>query len=233
MKKPTLARLVPMREASAACVILGITVFGWQSLPKWGEQQEDAGQPCLAGIEELVDEVFFDPDVPGEEIGGEELREPGLPVQQRGHRLPGHANDGGRAQHAGGRSPPRLQGQGALAEERPSSQDGDHRLLAPRGEDGDPHLPPEQVEDGIRGITLGIHVLTLPVLPPGLTHLGPGQEVRRVEGDGASNGRDDAALQFDVPLIRTIGDPTSSRRPHRQSTNLAGGTLSRTAHIGG
>jgi len=49
------------------------------------EQQQGAGEPLFAGVEELVDEVFFNPDVAREHVGNESVREVVLLVQRAHH----------------------------------------------------------------------------------------------------------------------------------------------------
>jgi hypothetical protein len=56
---------------------LGDYHLGFAFLAKTSEQQEDAGQPLFAGIEELIDQVFFVADVPGQQINIEEALESG------------------------------------------------------------------------------------------------------------------------------------------------------------
>src|ERR1700681_3993471 len=43
-------------------------------LPEIGQQQEQARKPLLARIEQLVNQVLLDSDVPGQEISHEHLR---------------------------------------------------------------------------------------------------------------------------------------------------------------
>jgi len=74
-KKLNLESVVPTMAASVSSLILGITLSGRDSLPKCCEQQEYAGESLLAGVEELVDQVLFDPNFASQEIRDEELRE--------------------------------------------------------------------------------------------------------------------------------------------------------------
>src|SRR6267378_3201780 len=51
------------------------------------EQKERAGQPLLARVEELIDQVLFDPDVARQHVGDEPVRHVVLAVQQPHHLL--------------------------------------------------------------------------------------------------------------------------------------------------
>ena len=58
MKKLTRERVVPIISASVSCEILGISVScASAGLAKLRHQQQDARQPLLAGVEELIDQV--------------------------------------------------------------------------------------------------------------------------------------------------------------------------------
>ena len=48
-----------------------------------GEQQQGPGEPLLARNEELIDRVLFDPDVPGEHVHQEGMREVGRRREMR------------------------------------------------------------------------------------------------------------------------------------------------------
>ena len=61
-------RVVPTISASVSWLIFGTTALRPAFLAEVGQQQEDPGEPLLAGVEELVHEVFFDPDVPRQQI---------------------------------------------------------------------------------------------------------------------------------------------------------------------
>jgi hypothetical protein len=47
-----------------------------------GQQQQRPRQPLFAGIEQLIDEVRFDPDVALQHVGQEPVGERGLLVEQ-------------------------------------------------------------------------------------------------------------------------------------------------------
>jgi hypothetical protein len=61
-------RVVP---TSVSWLIVGTHRLRPTFLAEVRQQQQEPGQPPLAGVEELVHEVFFHPDVPQQEIRGE------------------------------------------------------------------------------------------------------------------------------------------------------------------
>jgi hypothetical protein len=50
-----------------------------------GEEEQRAGESFLAGVEQLINQVRFDADVSGQDLGEEPIRERVLFVQQPGH----------------------------------------------------------------------------------------------------------------------------------------------------
>ena len=46
-------------------------------LPEPRQQQERPGEPLLARVEQLIDQVFFDPDVPRQDVRDEQVGDPG------------------------------------------------------------------------------------------------------------------------------------------------------------
>ena len=66
MKKLTRERVVPTISARGSCEVFG---------PR---------QPLFTGVEEMIDQVGFDPDVPRQHVRDEPFRESGL-VAQKGH----------------------------------------------------------------------------------------------------------------------------------------------------
>ena len=58
------------------------------------EQQQLSRQPFLAGVEELVDEVFLDPDVARQQVSDEPIRQRVLLVQEAHHLVLVHEKDG-------------------------------------------------------------------------------------------------------------------------------------------
>ena len=132
MKKFTRERVVPTISASVSCESFGSTRWRRVLPPVSGEQQQRTGEPFLAGIEELIDQVFFDSDIARQHVLDEPVREFGTFVQQPNHvalrdsqeRRP---HDRLRRAHA-----QRLPGQAALTEEITRAEHGHDRLLASR-----------------------------------------------------------------------------------------------------
>src|ERR1700730_6818149 len=76
-------------------------------LAKMRQQQEHAGDPPLARIEKLVDQVFFNPAVPGQKIGHEQLGKRRLIVKHGLHGLFCNLRDDAVLQCGRGARPPR------------------------------------------------------------------------------------------------------------------------------
>ena len=81
------------------------------------EQQQRPGQPLLAGVEELVDEVSFDADGPRQHVGQELSRKRWSTVKVSRHVLLLDDDDRGQSHGRGGRHPVWLPDQTALTEE--------------------------------------------------------------------------------------------------------------------
>ena len=64
-------------------------------LPEMGHEQQHPRQPLLAGIEELIHQVFLDANVARQKIGQEQLGEGGFIVERTDHRLFVNAHDRG------------------------------------------------------------------------------------------------------------------------------------------
>ena len=80
--------------------------LGWR--PKSREKQKRPGQPLLAGVEELIDKVFFNSDHASNQVRDEQTREPGSSWMMRTMVALLHSRDGGRldcrrARHPQGR----------------------------------------------------------------------------------------------------------------------------------
>jgi hypothetical protein len=112
-KKLTRERVVPIMSARLACEIVGTIRMG-VSIPR--QQQQRSRQPLLAGVEQLIDQVFFDPDIARQHVRDESVGHGVLLVQQPHHRGFGDEedftwHDGRRTAHSD-----RLAGQAPLAE---------------------------------------------------------------------------------------------------------------------
>ena len=81
-KKFTRERVVPTISASVSCEIFGTHADRLVLLAVARQQQQRARQPLLAGVEELIDQVLFDPDVARQHVRDEPVGHGGLLVQQ-------------------------------------------------------------------------------------------------------------------------------------------------------
>jgi len=87
MKKLTLERVVPIISASVSCLILAIKGLGLLSLPEIGQQEEQACEPLLTHIDELIHQILLNPNVAREQMGEEQLGEYRLFREARGRWL--------------------------------------------------------------------------------------------------------------------------------------------------
>jgi hypothetical protein len=147
------------------------------------EQQQRPGEPLLAGVEELVHQVLFDPDVARQQVRDERLRELRLAVEQSDHALLADADQAGRRDRARGGHTERLGRQTAFAEEAASFQDADDGLLASRGDDRELDLAALDEEHGIGRVPLGEDDLLVSIRTGRLSVLDLRQECRSIEGD--------------------------------------------------
>ncbi len=95
----------------------GTTCGDWSCAPVARQQQQRARQPLLARVAELIDQVFFDPDLPRQRVRDEPIRHRMLLVQHPLHCFLGDEQDHARRHRGGAAHPDRLAGQTALAEE--------------------------------------------------------------------------------------------------------------------
>jgi len=99
--------------------------FLFSILTKVGKQQEDPGQSLLTRVEQLIDQVFLEPNVAREQVDDEPLSEGRMLMQDLDHRRfldpqQGDIRDGRR-----GRDPARLPSQTSLAKEITGPQQAD------------------------------------------------------------------------------------------------------------
>ncbi len=107
MKKLTRDRVVPTISASISCDTLGSGFVRMALRAIAREQQQSARQPFLAGVEKLVDQVLFDPDVSRQHIRDEAVGELVFPVEHANHLVflndeHGGRCNRGRSRHANG-----------------------------------------------------------------------------------------------------------------------------------
>jgi hypothetical protein len=94
------------------------------------QEQERARETLLAGVEELVDEVFFDADVSRQHVPQEPISERRLSVELAHHLSLVHDDDRARRHRRGRRHPLCLSAQTPLTKKMASLQYGDHRLFS-------------------------------------------------------------------------------------------------------
>ncbi len=87
MKKFTRERVVPIISARVSWEILGTTRCGLSGFTVAGQKKQRARQAFFAGIEELVDQIFFDADIAPEHVGNEAVGEFVLGVEHANHFL--------------------------------------------------------------------------------------------------------------------------------------------------
>ena len=118
------------------------------------QQQQRAGEPLFAGVEELIDEVRFDAHVPRQHVGDEAIRERGLVVEQPDHRV--LLDDQHAARHDRRRRPDadRLTRQGPLAEKVAGGQHRDDRFFADTREHRELDRALLDVPDVVAGLAL-------------------------------------------------------------------------------
>src|SRR5271166_3484016 len=85
-------------------------------LPEIGQQQQNSRQPLLTGVEQLVDEIFLDLDVAGEQMGNEHLGERGFIMEETNHSSLLQFHDRARGNRDGGGHAQRLSGQTTFPE---------------------------------------------------------------------------------------------------------------------
>jgi hypothetical protein len=68
MKKLTRERVVPIISARVSCRIFVRTGSGRPSLPKFASSKKQPRQAFLARIEQLVDQILFDPDISRQDV---------------------------------------------------------------------------------------------------------------------------------------------------------------------
>jgi len=118
------------------------------------EQEESAGQPLLAGVKELVDQVLLDSEVPCQYVGDEAVRKLVFPVEHANHFVFLNDEDGGgcnsgRSRHANG-----LPSEAAFPKKITRSQNRHNGLFAGFIHHGKLHAAFLNVHDILCGIAL-------------------------------------------------------------------------------
>lgn len=119
-----------------------------------GEQEKGAGQPLLTGVEELIDEVFFDTDVPREDVGNEAIGEFVFRMKDTTHFFFVDDEDGGRQDSAGGPHANRLASEAAFSKKVAGAENCDDGFFSAFIEYREPHATFLDIHDAAGGITL-------------------------------------------------------------------------------
>jgi hypothetical protein len=155
MKKFTRDRVVPTISASVVCEIGGTARTGFVVLAVPRQQQERPGQPFLAGVEQLVDQVLLDPDVSCQQVGNEPIGHGVLRVEQRHHLFLVHKEDAAVGGGVGRTHTHRLSCQAAFAEELADVEHRHDRFPARLGEHRELHGAFLDIQHMIAWIALG------------------------------------------------------------------------------
>jgi hypothetical protein len=128
--------------------------LGSAFLSKMRKQQKDSRQAFLAGIEKLVHEISFKPDVSGKQMRNEQFGDVMLLVEHASHYRaldPDQCAVG----HRGGRGDAqRLPRKAAFTQKIADTEYGDYRFLTLLGYDRQLDLAFSYVEHGIRTLAL-------------------------------------------------------------------------------
>ena len=118
------------------------------------KQEQSAGQPFFAGVEELVDQILLNPNVSRKHIGNESVGEFMLRVEHANHLAfinaeHGGGSDGGCSRHADG-----LASEASFPKKIARSEDTDNGLFASFIDHSELYAAFLNVQDIICGITL-------------------------------------------------------------------------------
>jgi len=118
------------------------------------EEQQRARQALFTGIEELIDQVLLNSDVPSQHEGDEAIGELMFGVEDANHLGFFDHERGGRRNSGRRTNPNRLTGEASFANEIPRAQDGHDRLFARFIDDGEPYSTFLNIEDTSARIAL-------------------------------------------------------------------------------
>ncbi len=99
-------------------------------LAKACEEKQSAGEAFLGGVEQLVDQVFFDADVSREHVGDEAVGKFVLAVQDANHFVFFNDKSTGGNHGSGGGHAIWLARKASFAQKIPGSENGDDRFFA-------------------------------------------------------------------------------------------------------
>jgi hypothetical protein len=148
------------------------------------EQEKGAGEALFAGIEKLVDEVFFDADVAGEHVGDENIGERVLGAKNGHHFLFFDEENGSGEDGRGGTDAKRVASEAAFPKKIAGAENGDDSFFAGSVDDGKLDATFLNVADAAGGIALRINFLRLLELDDGASHPGAVEKGLQVEEKG-------------------------------------------------
>ena len=130
MKKLTRDRIVPV--ITAECFLADIRSDRLRAalLAEIRQQEQQARQPFFTGVEELVDQILFNPAVAGQQIGHEQLGKLRLIVKRREHGRLRYRGDQALLHRCRRRDTQRMAVHAAFAKELAGLQNADHCFLA-------------------------------------------------------------------------------------------------------
>ena len=160
---------------------LGDDRLGSAFLAEIRQEKKSPRQTLLARIEELIDQILFDPDRARQEMGKEHLGESGLVVERANDRVLLDPHDLALRQRRRARDALGLSGQASFAAKFILPENCDHGLLAVFGNDGDLDLALLDVKNGIRDVSLREDILTLAVFGNRSSLADFGEEVFRIK----------------------------------------------------
>ena len=132
-------------------------------LAKIRQQKQQASQPFLARVKELIDQIFFDPAISGQQICHEHLRKLRFAVKRRKHGRFRDRRNQAFFHRRRRRDAQRVTVHAAFAKELAGLQNPDDRFLALLGYDD--NLDPAflNIENRVRDVSLGEDDLVLAI----------------------------------------------------------------------
>ncbi len=141
-------------------------------LPVARQQQQRAGQPLFARVEELIDQVLFGPGVARQQVRDEVIGHRALLLEQTHHRAFANEEDHTRRNRRGAAHPGRLAGQALFAEEVSGAEhrhDGFPAGVRPYGQ---PDAAGLDIQDVLANLPLCEDRLSPPTFHDGLRRCG-------------------------------------------------------------
>jgi hypothetical protein len=133
---------------------LGIATFGLSVLTEVSQQEKGAGKSLLAGIEKLVNQVLFVPDVPGQQICHKHVGERTFPVNHSHHGLLVNSRHGAIAHRRCGAHAKGLSCEATFSEEIALVQNANGGFLPTRRQDSKSYVARLYIKDRVGRIAL-------------------------------------------------------------------------------